>query len=724
VDSAYATNFFTVGSEQTYYTKVRLIKASVVQSTNKASTPVNILTSNPAVFGGSTDLWGGSWVGSDFDDPNFGIVISFGSQDSPSPMNVDRSGDLTLTGFTFGLSNSVTILGIETSINALMVSSGGGTQTLSVDGVSIRIYYTYTPKINAIGDSAAVVYSAVLHPTMPDKTFDYNVSDHSGNYIGKLPEPGSDPIFKRDINNVLSSMQLTLPINDTTSYPAQIGPGQIVELNNEVEVNAYYGDYEPTVDENGEPMGDEDFNIQFGTNGAPEGDTIFTGFLDVWEQDIGTNETTLVTLMSHSNELFNIMLETDDTLSVDNSSWNGGDVGIAGSGPGDNIGLAQVISIPSSSNFSKVTMPLKTYGSPVVSGQVYFGTPASVGGFIVNVQGVVGDDLGGGWFMYTFSFGSYISLVSGATITIYFSSSIFKTGGSPTYPANWKTGNGYSGHAWVDSGSGFVEQIYSVLFTLWIAGGSTDVSYINIDPANILKKMIDFAAARGSRVRYTDDSITPTFTNVNVPFKGALVGEAVQSIPALCPADWYLIYDFGTNIVYLKHRPGAPDRIVTLGQNLASLKIGRRLTGIVNQTFFTGGGSPSLYLKTTDQDARIKWRPGLEKMNNINVVDQASARIISQNEIDRKKEPGYYGTLTIFSKGYWIEDVDVGELMGFMNHGELIDALDLQAASITYYPDKLDIPLQTLPIQTTRLADDTKRQVNNLAAINNPSSPS
>ncbi len=733
-DGSYATNFF-VTSEQPYFNRIQIIKGGVMQSANKVATPLGFYSggqTSPYIFGGSADLWGTTWLGSDFNDPNFGIAIGLGADGgkggTSSPAD-PISGLLVLSNFSgLGLSDAVVITGIEISVVAGTYSSGGGTQTTYVDGVQLRVYYTFTPKVTGVGDSAGVVYSQNMNKQIPDKRFDYNVSTSTKQFLGKLPEPGSDPTFKLDKNNLLSTMQLTLPTNDVKNDGVDIGDGEIIEPNNEVEIIAYYGDYDAMIDETGHPMVDEDFNLVIGSNGAPEGDTIFTGYMSRWDLDTGVSDNIITNLITHSNELFQLPLETDDTAAVVNSVTDGGYYGIAGGGPTDNISVAQVISVVTTNSYNKLTFRLRrNFTDTSVSMSLYYGTPGALGAGITSVIGVPIDERGtDGFQTFAFVFGEPV-VFSAGQITAYFDVSDAKTGGNETYPIDFKTGNSYAGgkaYVYNNSTGSFVQQSNSLLFTLWITGGVTEVTYTDMDPADIMKSMVDFATARGSRIRYSVDSITPTATLVTATFKGLTVGEAIQNIPSISPADWFVRFDPGDNIVYLSQRPGVPDHIAVEGQNVSSMKLSRSIEQLVNQALFSGGGTPALYLKVTDTVARRRWRPGLGKISNNQVVDKPTGILITQSYIDRNKEPLYYGTLTLFSKGYFIEDVNVGELLAFMNYGPLIDQLLLQAASTTYFPDHVDIDLDNLPPKTQQLVDDITRQLKNDAASNNPASPS
>jgi len=55
--------------------KIQLVKAGTIQSTNKATTTTWPTSDAVASYGGSSDLWSGSWTPSDINDSGFGVAI-------------------------------------------------------------------------------------------------------------------------------------------------------------------------------------------------------------------------------------------------------------------------------------------------------------------------------------------------------------------------------------------------------------------------------------------------------------------------------------------------------------------------------------------------------------------------------------------------------------------------------------------------------------------------
>ncbi len=59
--------------------RVRLVKSGAVQTTDKASATLWLLSDVVATYGGEGDVWSGSWTAEDINAADFGVVISVGS---------------------------------------------------------------------------------------------------------------------------------------------------------------------------------------------------------------------------------------------------------------------------------------------------------------------------------------------------------------------------------------------------------------------------------------------------------------------------------------------------------------------------------------------------------------------------------------------------------------------------------------------------------------------
>lgn len=180
------------------------------------------------------------------------------------------------------------------------------------------------------------------------KTVRYLVSDSDDNFIGEWNDVSNDLSLKREINNAACSLNVNLARNELTQIVTTdvittegdevlmteddealladivgatgIGVGTDLDLNQNIEVNAYYGSFVDLVTEDDEEITTEDDNNLLVEDGAPEGYTIFRGYVSDWDLDFGDSDTITVYLLNNGIELNHIVLKNGtDTKVVFNS---------------------------------------------------------------------------------------------------------------------------------------------------------------------------------------------------------------------------------------------------------------------------------------------------------------------------------------------------------------------------------------------------------------------
>ena len=183
---------------------------------------------------------------------------------------------------------------------------------------------------------------------MTQKTVRYLVSDSDDNFIGEWTDVSNDLSLKREINNAACSLNVNLARNELTQIVSTdvlvtegdevlmtegdealladivgatgIGAGTDLDLNQKVEVNAYYGSFVDLVTEDDEEITTEDDNNLLVEDGAPEGYTIFRGYVSDWDLDFGESDSITVYLLNNGTELNHIILKDGaDTKVVFNS---------------------------------------------------------------------------------------------------------------------------------------------------------------------------------------------------------------------------------------------------------------------------------------------------------------------------------------------------------------------------------------------------------------------
>lgn len=707
-----------------------------------------------ANLGGSSDLWGESSItGAQVSSPKFGIAIATGSRTIAGGISTVKSYYLIVSGFNLDLPDDAVIDGIEVDIDESNQSTGGGTSTVYIDCIKIRLTYTWDVNINAEASSFGGIFVDPPNRELPQKRFRYKVRSEDGDYLGDWRDVTSDPNYKQEINNLIGALPVRFARNDLSIEPAVaellneddavltneddspflidvspvtgLGTGTTLDTNVEVEVDSIYGQFEPLLNEDDTPILNEDASMILVEDGYPLGRTIFNGYVPRWELPLdGTSITSEV--RSFSQDLNNIILETEDTPYITNSTLNGGSYGIAGGGPTDYFYLAQTFSMAAQKVVSKVRLyPYAGWYFDVnFTVTIVGGTPTSPTTSYGGGSGTVNRNTPVPYLDVTFD--SPITLPIG-TYHFVFDTPESKTVGNPTYPLNFYTSTAYgSGSVYYNTNdTGLVNDTGSdIAFILYEAGADTTVPFLSKDPSQILRSIVDFAQSRGARINYTSDSIEVTETLVSYTFQTNTIKEAIEKVLELCPANWYYYYDFGTDTIYLKERSTTPDRWLRKGQTVVSGKIVKTIEKVVNDVLFSGGGTPALF-KRTRETPQTGTRRGLAKKSDNRVTSSSTAVILSQSDIDQFRDALYAGDITITEDGtFYLEDVAVGEMVGFIGFGTLVDGIVVQSVSKEYSPDKMPLSLTYNVPRVNKRVEDIKRNLEVLENVNNPAEPS
>ncbi|MBK9388568.1 MAG: hypothetical protein IPN34_27465 [Planctomycetes bacterium] len=750
----YTFSFFNAGAETAYLDQARLVFNDAITGANEAS---GTDTSPFANLGGVSDLWGeSSLAGSDINNLKFGVAIATGTANSGVPSGTPESYYLIATGYEglYAIPDDATIDGIEVQLDGGMEASGGGTTTYRLYEFFIRVTYTWNPKINAVASS----YGNVVVPTppnrqLPQKKYRAKVRSEAGDYLGDWRDLANKPTYKQDINNLIGSMPIAFSRNylstetavdtllnedDTvltdendspflidTAPVSALGAGTNLDTNFNVEVDAIYGQFEALLNEDDTPILNEDGSLLLVEEGYPLGRTIFRGYVPRWELPLSGKGIT-AEIRSYSQDLVHIMLETEDTPYVTNSTLNGGFYGINGGGPTDHYGLYQSFTMAAEKKLSKVRLyPFAGWYTDVpFSVTIRGGTPSSPTGISYGGgEGIVNRNTPVEY--YDVVFDTLITLPAG-TYYFDFATDFAKTGGNVTYPFNLNTSSAFGGGSlwYITNDTGLVNDTGSdIAFILYEAGAETTVPYLSEDPSDILRSIIDFARGRGAQINYTSDSIQDTGTTVSYTFRGQTIKEAIEKVLELAPANWYFYYDFGTDTLYFKERSATPDRWLR-PDSIVDGKIIKTIEQVINDVPFSGGGDPALYVRDTVAPASGT-RRGLKKLSDNRVTTEATAYILTGSEIDQFNQALYAGDVEITEDGtFYLEDVAVGEMLGFIGLGSLVDAIVVQSVSKDYKPESMPLTLTYNVPRVNKRVEDIKRNLDALETANNPTEPS
>lgn len=761
-DSNYATDGFLGGAYNFEYRHVRLLKAGVISGSDIGANEDTF--TNPRTLGSSTNLFSTTITPADVNDSGFGIAIAWGQ--NVIGVHSDKTDYIQVTNFGFAIPPTASVDGIEILCAADMYPGGGGTSGLEVNYIQVRVYYTYINILQAQGQASGLLWVPNTNRTAQQKRYRHLISDKNDAFIGEFgDEVASETTFQQDINNLHTSLDVTLEQNEISNAvatdtlvtetpdtittegdedlladiatPTGIGPGTNAEVTNHLEVVSYYGEFVELITESGEPITTEDDQLITVPDGAPDGRTIWTGWMSDFELHFGNADNLVTKWLSHSQELNNIMLETNDTVNSVSSSADGSSLPIVGSsgGPTDPYGAAQTFTAGSTFKCSRIT--LDKVRNDFVSNStarisVYVGgNPNALGALVATADTTLIYDPDNYPTIQSlnFVFSNPPTFTNAQAYTIIIESvGTSKTGGGALWPLNVYTATGFTGDVYevTNSSPGVYVSLSprDILFTIYTAGGNTTVPFNSYDPSQILRDALTFAATRGARVSWTADSIPLSGTLVSYTFRGNTIDEVFSKVLELLPADWYGFYDPGTNQITCKPRPDNITHTFTRNKDIVSLTITRSLRKQVNDVYFSGGGSPALFVRVTDNTSVNTWRRAIEKKSDNRVTDTTTARILAQSEVDRLKDPIDGGMLTAVPQDFAVEDVELGELIGFQNAGLYVDALALQIVSRTYHPDTVDLTLSILLPAVSKRIEDIKRNLNVIEQQNDPSAPS
>lgn len=728
----------------------------------------NVISSNDqypfADAGGSSNVWGHSGMsGADVKSNKFGVAFGIGRYTYSGGTYADKAYYLVLKDFRPTIPDNAVITGIEATFDTQNPSTGGGTDTVQYDAIKVRFTFTWDIEVNGNATSFGGIYVDPPNRELPQKKYRYKVRSESGDYLGDWKDVSSKPKFKKQINNVIGTMPVVLGRNDRSTEQAVtvllneddtpitneddstllldtapvigLGSGTTLDTNNEVEVDAIYGQFEALLNEDDTPILNEDGSLILVEEGYPLGRTIFRGYVPRWELPLDGGAIT-TEIRSFSQDLANIILETEDVAYIDTgaSSMNNniyGGIGIAGGGPTDYEVLYQSFTMAAQKTLSKIRLN-------ALAGW-YFDVDFSVGIF-GGTPSAFGTSYGGGTaYANRDDPQPYVDVVFDTPITLpagtYFfmlTTSQYKTGGNVTYPINFGlSATAYSGGSlwYYTNDTGLVNNTSAdIAFTLYEAGGDTSVPFLSKDPSQILRSIVDFASSRGARINYTSDSIEVTETLVSYTFNTNTIKEAIDKVLELAPSGWYYYYDFGTDTIYFKRVSTTPDRYLRQGQSVAEGgKIVKTIEQVVNDVLFSGGGSPTNLFKRTRETPLAGTRRGLAKLSDNRVTDSSTAVILSESKIEQFRDALYAGDVPIVEdeiKSFYLEDVNVGELIGFIGFGSVVDAIEVQSVSTEYNPDIMPTELTYDVPTVNKRVEDIKRNLEVVENKNNPAEPS
>lgn len=297
---------------------------------------------------------------------------------------------------------------------------------------------------------------------------------------------------------------------------------------------------------------------------------------------------------------------------------------------------------------------------------------------------------------------------------------------------------------------GYVAELQRMI--LRDSSGNTTLAYNSYDPSNILKDVIDKYRALGGSLNYNSSSIVLTNTVVSYTFNTNSIKEVFDKVIELCPVGWFFRID-PDGLVYLQPMHVTADHTFTLGLDVERLSTFRRIEDVVNTVFFTGAGSPALFKKYENTGSQGTYGKYEKKIVDQRVSVAATAQIISEREIEAKKDPEIRSVFTIIDNngprdnGYNIESIKPGQTLRVKNLRSATRTISLwdvafwdtdvwdqtlttsaadiiQIVAVEYTPDSIKIEASSRLPQIAKRIEDIQRNLENSQTVENPAAPS
>lgn len=252
--------------------------------------------------------------------------------------------------------------------------------------------------------------------------------------------------------------------------------------------------------------------------------------------------------------------------------------------------------------------------------------------------------------------------------------------------------------------------------------GNTTLAYLSVDPAVIMRDVIDKYVNNGGRIGYTSTSIVNTGYTVTYTFNTNTLKECLDKILELCPEGWYYIID-SDSTVYLRPKSGTSDNKFYIGKHVKMLGRKKRIENLINRVLFIGD---NLYRVYQDQTSINLYGIHEDKIIDQRVSVAATAQIMSNRLLNMNKDPEVQMQLVIMDnngpnihRGYDIESVKPGQTLQVFNP---ISTL-LQILSVQYLADSIVIEASSrIPVVAKRV-EDIRRNFELYQTADNPSIP-
>lgn len=249
---------------------------------------------------------------------------------------------------------------------------------------------------------------------------------------------------------------------------------------------------------------------------------------------------------------------------------------------------------------------------------------------------------------------------------------------------------------------------------------------------------------------YTSTGSTLTYT-VNTQS----VLEVINVIKDLSPSGYYWYVNQGENYIQFKKKSDLPKHTFSLNKDILDAKFEKRIEGIINTIYFTGGDTGSgtnLFKKYTKSDSIEKYGVKSVKYNDTRVISTVTSDAIANNILASNSEPELRVTLEVLDSnneqglGYDIESIQVGDTVAVRNITQQVglsvwdvgrwddayfdfniynlSSLNMQVQRIEYKQDRAILYASTIPTDINKRIEEINRGIDQVQTFKNPTTPS
>lgn len=168
------------------------------------------------------------------------------------------------------------------------------------------------------------------------------------------------------------------------------------------------------------------------------------------------------------------------------------------------------------------------------------------------------------------------------------------------------------------------------------AAGETTLSYSSRDPSYIVTDVIE---KMDGMVTTSHQSIDNTGLSLSYTFRNNTVKEVLDKCIDLSPNGFYWLVDPNNLLSFKRVAYERPDHVLQWKRDFIDVEIEKSLDDMVNTVYFTGGGDPNLYRKSTRSSSVGEWGTYEKRITDERVTVTATADQMAANQFDRFDHP-------------------------------------------------------------------------------------